>query len=65
MDLWVQLGGRANKSVCTGVHGGVSGICFGWWIRVSNNPGNPGNLLEFIVLLEFLEFYWNFVELSN
>ena len=30
--------------------------------RVSNNPGNPGNLLEFIVLLEFLKFYWNFVK---
>jgi len=31
---------------------------------VSNNPGNTGNLLEFIVLLEFLEFCkisWKFI----
>ena len=27
--------------------------------RVSNAPGNPGNLLEFFIL-EILEFYWNF-----
>jgi len=55
--LLYQMYGTLIKGTKTALQA-VFGVIF-ISSRVSNNPGDPGNLLEFIVLLEF---YWNFVK---